>query len=104
MNKLIENLENKAMQWGAKRWLLNTLRHWHTTLVGLIVCVHSLLTTLHFLDAIWQNPDVLTIEHVNALLVGWGVGIGMIMAKDAGAHDVQYDDQGNPIPQAEVVK
>lgn len=100
---LIEGIENKAISWAWNKWLLNSIRHWRTSLVGISSLLGAIGALVNYLQQLAAGgaPDIQHIEWIVGLFTA---AIAGFSAKDAGVPDVAYDATGKPIPRAEVVQ
>jgi hypothetical protein len=114
---IIESLENRAIQYGFNHYVVNSIRHFKTTITGLIAVIAGVIAFLSAVSAALQflldaadGKVPFDIDHLNGLAAMFGgsitaisVGIGLISSKDHGTTDVAYDEKGRPIPRAEIV-
>jgi hypothetical protein len=114
---MIESLENKALQWGFNHYVVNSVRHFKSTLSGIIAILGgvtallaALSATLHYLLDAAEGKAPVDLDHLNGLATMYAVavtgisgGIGLISSKDHGTPDVAYNPDGTIIPRAQIV-
>lgn len=100
---LTQGLENRAASWAFNKWIANSLRHWKTTLggvVGILTCVSGLI---HYIQLASTSGSI-DLGTILAWIGGITTSFGVMNGKDQGVHDVSYDTKtGLPIPQAQIV-
>jgi len=101
---IIESLENRALQWAFQKYLLNALRHWKTTLAGVITLISALGMTLNYVQQCIANPSALDVAHIGSIGTVYAIAFGLISGKDMGTTDVAFDSNGLAIPKGETVK
>ena len=98
---IIESLENRSLQWAFQKYLLNALRHWKTTLCGVVTLLSAITATLHYLQTVIDDPSQLDVAHIGSLGTMYAIAIGLISGKDMGTTDVAFDKDGIAIPKTE---
>ena len=99
---LLQTLENKGASWAFRKFAANALRHWHTSLGGLIAILTSLAGLLKYLlDA--SPTGQIDLNTITAYLGGISAGLGLLAAKDADKTSISYDPNGHPIPKALII-
>ena len=101
---LIESLENRGLQWAFKKYALNALRHWKTTVGGVAIIASAIGAASNYMQTCIADPSQLDLAHIGSISTMFAAGFAAISASDHGTPDVAFDSNGIAIPRAQVVE